>query len=61
MGKFRQIVPTKKMRVDPRFDAKSGGDFDDIQFRKDYGFISEIKNQEISVNNFILNLLVLRN
>lgn len=53
VGRFRQIIQTKKIRFDPRFEAKCGGNFDDIKFRNDYSFISDIKKQEITVAFFL--------
>jgi len=38
------IVPKKKVRYDPRFEC---GDFDRIQFTRDYDFINDMRKNEL--------------
>lgn len=40
------IVPKKKVRYDPRFEC---GDFDRVQFTRDYSFINDMRKNELKV------------
>ncbi|KAI1719356.1 rRNA biogenesis protein RRP36 domain-containing protein [Ditylenchus destructor] len=48
VSKLRQIVDVGyQKRLDPRFSAECGGDFDGEKFNKDYDFLNDLKNNEI--------------
>ncbi|KAH7697357.1 Protein T22H9.1 [Aphelenchoides avenae] len=47
VSRFRPAVEVaKKHKFDPRFSEKAG-EFDEIQFNRDYGFLNELKDKEI--------------
>ena len=44
---------------DPRFDLRAGGEFDRTTFRKRYGFIDEMRENEAKVSGMELLISVL--